>query len=606
MNANLDSILSELNSILSELIPGTLGLNDVCDKIENELNFDFAAIQLIRQEQKIIESVFGAEWVGLSRHYLERDEDLRDIQADIAQTCRTEIIAGDDKRFDRGVYRQFSHESMVRIFTPILLIKDEKGELIPDWFDKCKFVSRETHKEHGYHKIIEVDLSGLNREENKTLIEVVGTVEVGRKYPSKKIEISEAQDLIKLVGKQFASKKLKIYQYVFSSAVEKLASIIKKLVNADTSSLFFNIKPIQDLYIHEIKKGKINQRPLEVKENHIPYTYQFSSGSIAWSDFSNYPLLLGEDTHVKEVIENKKWKYVKALDEADQTVHVSEIKEMLVFPLIHEEGNDKDFQYLLILYFKNENSFEDKLLDKVNQFLGRGLNLIQEIITFQNSKEQYSQLLALKTGVDSIVRNLDKKELLHYIAWNTLNILATDIVMIYEYIDTDNDQEVFPCERVIAGKLKNKEQVSNELDELIKSNLLDEHIQNTPDNPVSIDKKYIKLEDEYIKSTYVILLRSKYRKKDVEGVMVINYRRPYEFSDNEKQFIEELANVAAIAIYDQRLLEEKERLRAREKFANYADEFDHAFKRAYDGKKLETLEQRKEFANDFAQKLENN
>ncbi len=308
---------------------------------------------------------------------------------------------------------------------------------------------------------------------------------------------------------------------------------------------------------------------MKVKENQIPYTCQFSSGSIPRFDIRNCPLLLKKNGLGKEVINDKKYKH-KTYSSNGKASELG-IQTMAVFPLIHEQ----DVQYLLSLYFKNETDLNQSLLKRTNNYLDKGFNLIQKIITFQNSKKQYSQLLALKTGIDSVVRNSDKKELLHYIAWNTLNLLATDIVMIYEYIDTDNAQEVFPCEPDIAGKLKQEKQIfEQKLDELIKTppEQLDELIKTPPErdndessprylnkvlidlNPISQNLSFLNPNDEDIKSTYAIVLRSKYRKTHVEEVMVINYRRHYEFSKNEKQFIEELANIAAIAIYDQQQL----------------------------------------------------
>ena len=319
---------------------------------------------------------------------------------------------------------------------------------------------------------------------------------------------------------------------------------------------------------------------MKVKENQIPYTCQFSSGSIPRFDIRNCPLLLKKNGLGKEVINDKKYKH-KTYSSNGKASELG-IQTMAVFPLIHEQ----DVQYLLSLYFKNETDLNQSLLKRTNNYLDKGFNLIQKIITFQNSKKQYSQLLALKTGIDSVVRNSDKKELLHYIAWNTLNLLATDIVMIYEYIDTDNAQEVFPCEPDIAGKLKQEKQIfeqkldeliktpPEQLDELIKTppEQLDELIKTPPErdndessprylnkvlidlNPISQNLSFLNPNDEDIKSTYAIVLRSKYRKTHVEEVMVINYRRHYEFSKNEKQFIEELANIAAIAIYDQQQL----------------------------------------------------
>ena len=66
-----------------------------------------------------------------------------------------------------------------------------------NWFNSCEF---EHEKVNRKHTTIEVNLSNLNLEENKTLIEVVSTVEVGYKN-RRNIETQQAEALIKFVGK---------------------------------------------------------------------------------------------------------------------------------------------------------------------------------------------------------------------------------------------------------------------------------------------------------------------------------------------------------------------------------------------------------------------
>jgi hypothetical protein len=86
-------------------------LDEICNEIQVAMGFEFATVQLIHPEESTIETLYGTgvakEWLGRFKHYIEPDPTLRDIQADIVQTKRTEIIAGRDKRFDSWIYKRY-------------------------------------------------------------------------------------------------------------------------------------------------------------------------------------------------------------------------------------------------------------------------------------------------------------------------------------------------------------------------------------------------------------------------------------------------------------------------------------------------------------------
>ena len=114
--------------------------------------FDFAALQVIRPGEQVIETVRGvqvirpgervietlrgvgraAEWEGRAKHYLEQRRKLRDIQADIAMSKppRIEIITRKDPRFDRWIFKTFKHEKFVRAFIPLILARDADGKVL--------------------------------------------------------------------------------------------------------------------------------------------------------------------------------------------------------------------------------------------------------------------------------------------------------------------------------------------------------------------------------------------------------------------------------------------------------------------------------------------
>lgn len=576
----------EREAAISRLFQLDNVLKNVCEKIKKELKFDFAAIQLIRPEENIIEAVAGVEvkWVGRARHYLQKDPDLRDIQADIAQTCRTEIIAGSDRRFDRWIYEEFGHKDLARIFTPILLIRDENGETNNNWFNNCDFsvvdekVNEDWFKNrdlrdrengiNGQHTIIEVDLSKLNLEKEKTLIEVIGTVEVGYKNLQQRIAPEKAIELIKFVGKQ----ALEISPYRFSSVLEKLAYTTKKVVEADAGSLYFLVKPIQDPYIHEIENGKIEQRFLksEEHENYIPYIYQVFSGSIGWYFLKKCPPRkknkLGESALGQQAIDDKKYRFIsdsKTLKISNPKAFELGIKAMAAFPLIVEhkqvivEHKQEIKNGVLYLDFKDESKCTKEQLKKAEVLAERAVDAMKHAINYQNLRDQSNQLMTLQAVAQSLAQIPDKEKLLHHLAWNTLNILAADAVTIYEYIYTDNPEKAFPSPPTIAGKLKDKDKVSIKLDEndvpfLLVEEAKNIYVKQITDSPIFRDSSFAKSDREDIKSVAGILLKiGKDTGEQIVGVMFINYRRPHEFSDEEKQLIEILASSAAIAIMNQ-------------------------------------------------------
>ena len=152
MIANLLKPSDEIEKTTAHFFDIETILDKMCRKIQS-MGFEFSAIQLIRPEEAIIETVyargFASEWTGLAKHFLEKDWKLRDIQADIAQTHFTEIISGWDDRFDRWIYEKYGHEKLARVFTPIVLVRDfEKGNVIDDWFKHCesKIVIKEENR----------------------------------------------------------------------------------------------------------------------------------------------------------------------------------------------------------------------------------------------------------------------------------------------------------------------------------------------------------------------------------------------------------------------------------------------------------------------------
>lgn len=94
-------------------------VKNALDELINTLGFQFATISLVDSEEEVIRTVDGRqvpfEWIKAATHSL----DSTDIQADIVRHGRQEILSGWDARFDPEIYKNFNHESLIRVFTPI-------------------------------------------------------------------------------------------------------------------------------------------------------------------------------------------------------------------------------------------------------------------------------------------------------------------------------------------------------------------------------------------------------------------------------------------------------------------------------------------------------
>lgn len=152
---------------------------------------------------------------------------------------------------------------------------------------------------------------------------------------------------------------------------------------------------------------------------------------------------------------------------------------------------------------------------------------------------------------NSISNHPENIELLPYIACNILNVLAADVVTIYEY---DSPKKEFKSNPYIAGKLKRRDKMDNKVDDTTVP------LKLFSDNEIFKDDPFLPVES---KEEYHIFKESKFAKREKidsvgcvkleinsipVGLMFINYRRPHIFSDEEKDLIKTLASSSALAI----------------------------------------------------------
>ncbi|NEP13556.1 MAG: GAF domain-containing protein [Symploca sp. SIO2C1] len=515
----------KIEKAISQLFDRDAILKKVCEEIQSQMGFDFAGISLVFPEKDTIEAVQGtgiaAKWAGGVKHYLAKDPDLRDIQADIVQTCRTEIISGWDKRFDDGIYDEYRHEDLVRVLTPILLIRDQSGKVSEDWFEYCQWeVLREEKKEEGQHAVIEMRLP------EEVDIEVIGTLETGYKDSKKSIKAAQAIALAKLLGKQ----ALKIRQGLLLHVLEIIVDQARDIVGAESATLHFLWDLEQNRYIYEVSSASVSQHLLK---GCWPRKEGLRQQAIREARPKFIPDPFQDDDQL-------------TLKDLNPIVFEAGFKAMAAFPLIDQQEG------VLSIYFQTEHQFTKNEISWVELFANRVVGVIRQVRTYEQMGERTRQLAALHSVAQSLSQVPEKGHLLRLIAGKTLNILAADVVSIFEYTQTE---KIFLPEPYIAGRLKAKPEMDTNITKHETPDLLVKHQKNIYAARVveeAIFKNSSFTKRESIESTAAVLLRVD---EETVGVMFISYRRHHCFSDEEKQFIETLASSAASALKNQQWLQ---------------------------------------------------
>ncbi|NEZ63001.1 GAF domain-containing protein [Leptolyngbyaceae cyanobacterium CCMR0082] len=517
-------------------------LESICAEIQALFDFDFASLSLISPERDTIESLYGTgianRWAGQFKHYLEQEEGLRDILADVAKKDQAEVISGWDNRFDDWSYKHYRHDSLVRIFVPIILFQDHRGELIENWIDRCEWEVTHIEKQDGQHTTCRVvlpnDLSGNSHPSNdKHRRLVLGVMEAGYENCHTKIEIAQVKALFKLVSQRARN----VWESQFPCVLKVIAESAMQILQADASGLYFLYEPDGSRYIFEALAGNVSRhfhrkctpRPNGLGRRALQLgTYKFIP------DFSK--------GHISEEIMR-----------SNRPVYDEGVKAMAAFPLIVRHDAEKRYgkknrEGVLYVDYHQEHIFTDEELRWGELFANRAVDAVRHAMTYEHINNKARQLAAVHAVAQSFTHVEDPVELLPHIAWYSLNVLAADIVTIYEYIETEHRFLVPPA---IAGRLKVKQTHKDILRHNVPFKLI-EHGENI--YIPSFDKETMFFEDspfskrQGIQSLAAILLKVR---RETVGVMFINYRRPHWFSEDEVQIIETLASSAAIAIKNQ-------------------------------------------------------
>jgi GAF domain-containing protein len=329
----------------------------------------------------------------------------------------------------------------------------------------------------------------------------------------------------------------------------------KKILKADLVTLHFLLDANKKTYLYEVHSGTFTYKvpqvfPPRMNEEGIgwrsvrdrcPKVNQdvestnekaYKEGSRSYAAF---PLLI--EHNKQKIIEQATAAYVMSEDDMNQNPYEPVVGVMYV-------------------HFQNEHVFTQDELDRGQLFSERCVDAIWQAMTFQQVRDKSRQLVALQSVTQFISQAPENADLLSHIAWNTLNVLAADVVIIYTYNRT---QEKFAIPPIVAGRLIALQEMMSESPEKhnyldIPTLLIDQrepiYLSNVLEHPTFRESIFLK--KELIQSFVGRLLMVD---EDVVGVILINYRRHHNFSKEEKETIKTLSSSAATAIKNQTWLQ---------------------------------------------------
>ncbi|WP_133512451.1 GAF domain-containing protein [Candidatus Thiosymbion oneisti] len=500
-------------------------LGGLCERIRTETGFDYVAVQLVRPEERTIETVFGTgdmDWTGIAKHSMDTLEELRNIQVDVVRSHprRIEIIHGPDPRFDAWIYQHWHHKNYVRAWVPMLLVWDRSGRLVADWW-------RDAHWQEGPETLLPEDgwryalELGANIEKDYPRVYALGTLDAGYKDPDKRITPAQARRLADLVSA--GAPEVRATQ--LPSVLETVADGLRHILRADAASLHFSYSP----------------NPTRPKR----FTYEVAAGDHGLRFFHR-----AKPDHHRlghEAIEHRQPRFVPdesrgekddALKELAPNLYEKGVKAIAAFPLVVDRRKS-----ILYVYFHTHHRFTEDEIRWGETFSHKAENAIRNATRELRGRDQARYLANMHNIAHMMVTTAKSDRLLKDIAGYAANILAADVVTIYEYLESKQQFSSPPAQagRLIHSGAADKI-VPEEAARIIKEGK-PHYIQDCSEDSQEKDGFVVR---ERIKSRILCPLQD--RDKMV-GVMFVNYRSPRRFSTEDRQvLVPTLTAAAALTI----------------------------------------------------------
>lgn len=544
----------DIEEAIAGLFDGEILFKELCHHVVTDFDYHFAALQLVRPDELVIETVaaFGKpaeDWVGIAKHYLEEDERLRDIQADIklASPHRVEVIGGKDGRFDEWIFDTFQQAPLVRAFVPLFLVRDRFGEILEgpaleDWLTRWQVSGvKDDHNRGRQHRVTQLTVPEFDAHGEKLTCEVIGTIEAG--YTDGRVHLGHQA----VVLAKFAARcAVSIHRTLLPAVLGAVAEHARGIVGADYSSLHFEYDEADEKYVYEAKSGWIADYYLR---DHPPRK----------SGLGQQAMNLGIPHFIPD---QTKHHHHNELQFSNPEIWAKGIRAMAAIPL--RVGVKKGVLYIC---FRDIHSFSSEEIGWLKFFASFAADAIRHATVYTQERDRGRLLTNLHSVAGNLVSKPEAPDLLRQIAGNGLNILGADVVTIYECHDSD---KYILAQPAIAGRLLAKESMRTEVDVQDVPALLlkrrtpiyavklpdDDKILLNPDRTRPDRLAFPEREGIVSAAGIPLKFRDEIAGRDeIVGLMFINYRRQHFFPEDEQKIIETLASIAAIAIRNRRLLE---------------------------------------------------
>nr|VFK62552.1 MAG: GAF domain-containing protein [Candidatus Kentron sp. TUN] len=426
--------MDEVEEAISRLFDLDEGLDKLCRKIKVQFGFDYVAVQFIHPIARIIETVFGLgskmDWVGV-KHPMDVEEDLRDIQVDVARSHprRIEVLRGWDRRFDRWIYDRFGHKDYVRAWVPMLLVRDESGEIEKDWWQSAYWREGIRESFHDNWRFT-LELEGIEDFPPKSYL--LGTVDAGYADPRRRITPDDARKLVDLVSEG----ALELRKAQLPGVLEAVADGARRILDADAASLHFAYNEERGLFAYEITAGK----------NRLRFYHH------------NAPRHLGLWRQAIEAERPTRFMPDESRGETDLDVesfapnlYRQGIRAIAAFPFMVDR-----YQSVLYIYFETPHRFTEDELRWVESFVRRAERAVRDATRVLRSRDQTHQLANLHEITRALITDPESPNLPQDIAGYVASILGADVVTIYEYFE---DEKRFTTPAVV-GRLLDAGKVS--------------------------------------------------------------------------------------------------------------------------------------------------
>ena len=435
----LDQALEKLNHHLGELSLLEDRARALCSEVLEEQDMEATAYQIPLPHENMIETISGdgkaLDWVGLAAHPLPPEGNIvghLDIQADIFQSRRGEVIRGEDPRFDQYMFRTFHHEEALRAFLPVVVLRDPISGHVRGGGEIRWQVSS-----GGERLFIQpLDVPGQT-------LETIGTLEAGF-LDGKHHEIDE-NVLLRLATMASHHAPL-LRAATLTAALERIAKLVIEMAEAESASIHLLRRPFEaptddtafytyNVVVGHRPHGRSSEGKLKGGISDPPRRGGLGDRALANGRPCFIPDPANDDgPNALQKYNPKIW-------------NVDKVRAMVAFPLLARTSVGIEKLGVLYVHHLKPHVFDPRQVAEIQRLVQTASDGIRVAIERGKERERWRQnsslvkLLRVSLQPESIT--------LESVAWYASNVLRADVVGIYRHDRHElhlfqNGQELLP------------------------------------------------------------------------------------------------------------------------------------------------------------------